>query len=73
MAQTVAPSTNAAEAMPTHRVVIDAITGRVRMPEPSEMPAAAAAPSGAGPNASSQAYGQAAGKAPSLASNRIRP
>ena len=62
MAQTVAPSTNATEAMPAHRVVIDPMTGRVRMAEPSEMPAAAA-PSSATPSASSQASGQASGQA----------
>jgi hypothetical protein len=60
MAQTVAPSTSTSttEAMPAHRVVIDPITGRMRMAEPSEMPAAAAAPSGAAPNASGQTSGQ---------------
>jgi hypothetical protein len=66
MAQTVVPSATTVEAMPAHRVVIDPMTGRVRMAEPSEMPAAA--PSGAAPNAANQASGQTsaqgAGKAP---------
>jgi hypothetical protein len=61
MAQTSAPSATAVEAMPAHRVVIDPMTGRVRMAEPSEMPAAA--PSGAAPNAATQASGQTTGKA----------
>jgi hypothetical protein len=56
MAQTAAPSATAVEALPAHRVVIDPMTGRVRMAEPNEMPAAA--PSGAAPNASGQTSGQ---------------
>ena len=63
MAQTVAPGADTAEAMPAHRVVVDPITGRVRMAEPSEMPAAATSAGSAAPSASSQASGQTARKA----------